>query len=147
MAEKSFKAEMKDAWRNPPTKKDMRNGYILLGVIAAIVALWWFGKGPEKDLVPEAHQNVIKHVANSVVAAEMCTGFHANQILAAATMQMYGVKMAWLKDESRYQKLWQKRLDENKKTIQQNGLDNYCAAAWMLYGKSGINVPGLLVKN
>jgi len=134
-------------WKKEPTKQEMRYGYIALGIVFIVAALWFIGNSIEEKAVPETHHNLIKHLANATSAGSICKTFSMDPAFGAIAMVVHGIEPRWLVEGGRYFKEYSHREQENIEAIIESGIENYCGASWLLYGETGLNVPGLLVKN
>jgi len=97
--------------------------------------------------VPEAHKHIIEHISVTAMAAKTCPGMTENAVLIVMAAAIHKMDIELLLKSGPYKFLYHQNLAKHKASIKKHGVDIFCTVAWMLYGKDGVNVKGLLSKD
>ncbi|MCF1472646.1 hypothetical protein GOZ93_16945 [Agrobacterium vitis] len=86
----------------------------------------------------DPRENALHHIAQAIAGAQICDRIELNEGIVAAIAYVHGVDIARDKEEIMAQV--RDHLAAMKKTSPEIG----CAAALLLYGPKGLNVPDML---
>jgi hypothetical protein len=116
-------------------------------IAVTILVLLLGGQAEAKSKIPEEQRNFIKHFAAVTVAGNNCDYLQVDNTYTLAGMLRFGMNIQQLEERGAHRSLWRKKLKENNRALKKDGPEGFCAAANLLYGANGLNVPGWVTKS